>query len=215
MNNSNELLDLVTPLVPSDKVREMVTILKNEDKQYLFRYGSIDEILAFPHTQLKGPVKLQYHLFVKGVYEEALRRERLWTIWEIWKKQPNFRVAIDFWFLSRIIRANDYKAFERYLPFVSPQIVPLVYLAIFSAVTPIVLAEQWTYREWLSFERIFIKPEKDDDEDVRERYQRGQQLFKDAVEVMSSDRYQEFKARIVSPVSLKLGGTDLSLLFRK
>lgn len=77
------------------------------------------------------------------------------------------------------------------------------------------LAEQWTPNEWLSFERIFIKPEKDDDDEVRERYAKGQQLFKDAVELMSPVRYQEFKVRIVTPVSLKLGGTDLSLLFRK
>lgn len=214
MSTFQDILNLVTPLAPADKVKEMVELLKTEDKQFLFRYGTVDEIVAFPHQQLKNPVKLQHHLFIKGVFEEAKRRECVWTLWEIWRKQPNFRAAIDMWFVRKVAVATEYGQFAHYLPFISPQMMPVVYEIIFSIVTPQVLAERWTHYEWLSFERIFVKPEKGDEDDVRERYERGQQLFKSAAALMDTTRYQEFKARIVSPVSLKFGGTDLSLLFR-
>lgn len=136
MSTFQDLLDFVTPLAPADQVKEMVTLLKKEDKQYLFKYGTVEEIIAFPHQQLQNRAKLQYHLFIKMIFEEASKRGRVWVLWDIWKKQPNFRVSIDFWFIQKIIRANDYKEFEQYVPFVSPQIVPLVYLTIFNVVTP-------------------------------------------------------------------------------
>jgi hypothetical protein len=210
----------VSPLVTSKEVSAMVSQLQEFDQlqessqRHYFKYGTLDEIICYRVERLSEELSKRYNQLIEKVISQAVLVRNYPTLLSIWKHHAPFREIIANWFDGQVQQAESLYDLEELILFIPPGIDESIVKRLSQFITATTLIG-WSYREWVLLERMVGKPEKEDPKYLHDAYTWSQKLFEQTASQLDPVSYLRLQGEIVSPISFKFGGTDLSKFFRR
>lgn len=176
-----------------------------------FAFFNARQFLHIERSSVPEDLRAAYELRYRELKSAFLEKGDAWNVALLWVSHPEDRPAAEAWFDARAAESSFSGLCEMFLIAPIP-VEPIVVSHFAKRIKAQDLAERSTW-DWRTLEKIAKNPDKEDPPHRKEFYAWSRSLFTDAAALLDHDRQQEMRFRFMTPIMLKLGGTELHKFF--